>query len=228
MLSKTKFSFDIEKLVPLLSDVQWDSKNRCQLNYPTGNWLYDPYEIKDTWKGSLFEDILEQLSQEYPVGEARLIKLLPGSCYPSHTDVDDRLHINLVGNEQSYLIDLDTHSMYKTDKDNNVYHMDASHKHVAANFGSSDRIQLVIRIRLSRVQDEKFSRRTIKFHSVYESFRYDFDNTISQVISRYIKQKKIGFFDVVNDREIIIESDQEIFNDIVERIRVINKDFETI
>ena len=228
MLTKTRFAFDTQSILPLLDRVQWDAKNRCQLNTPTGNWLYDPYTIKSEWQGTVFQEILDQLAEDYPIGEARLIKLQPGTCYPSHTDVDDRLHINIVGNDQSYLIDLDHQTFYKTQSDNAVYYMDASNRHVAANFGSYDRIQLVIRVRLPRVYDQSFDLRTIKFIKVYDRFRYDFDNNISPIISNYIKQSKIGFFDVINDIEIKILTDQNVFEDVVAKIETINKDFEIV
>jgi hypothetical protein len=228
MLTKTNLSIDVDRLLPLLAKVNWDDKNRCQLNSPSGNWLYDPYYIKDIWKGTAFEELLDMLAKDYPIGEARLIKLAPGTCYPCHTDVDDRLHVNLIGNDQSYLIDLDEQIMYRTIADNHVYYMDASHRHVAANFGSYDRIQLVVRIRLATNNNPEFILKTIKFNSVYDRFRYDFDNTISQVISHKIKQKKIDFFDVKNNDEIVIKADVDTFNDIVNRIKQINEDFQIL
>ncbi len=227
MLSKTNFSFKASRLNSLLPKVVWDDKNRCQINYPLGNWLYDPYEIKEIWKGTALEELLNLVSTEYPIGEARLIRLTPGDCYLSHTDVDDRIHINLTGNDQSYLINLDNQTMYKTVPDDIVYYMDASHKHVAANFGSKDRIQLVIRIRLKRIDKPQFSTRIIKFKSFHETFRYDFDNNISNLISKKIKQGKIGFFDF-NTEELFIKSDEDSFKDILNHIESISKDFEIL
>ena len=189
MLTKTEFSFDINLLIPLLADVKWDDKQRCQLNSPTGNWLYDPYVIKDEWRNTAFEDLLKLISKQYMLGEARLIKLSPGTCYLAHTDIDDRIHINIIGNDQSYLIDLDTQKLFRTVADNSVYYMDASHRHVAANFGSYDRVQLVIRISLPRYENQEFSLRKIKFYNLHDRFRYDFDNNVSQIISNFIKRK---------------------------------------
>lgn len=227
MLTKTNLSVDVDKLLPLLANVEWDDKNRCQLNSPLGNWLYDLYEIKDAWKGTAFEELLVMLSKNYPIGEARLIKLPPGTCYRSHTDIDDRLHINIIGNDQSYLLDLDEQVMYRTVTDKCIYYMDASHRHVAANFGSYDRIQLVVRVRLEKNDDPNYSMRTIKFNNIYDKFRYDFDNTISQIISYQIKQKKIGFFDV-NNNEILIKTDKETLDDIVNKIKKIHQDLQVL
>jgi len=224
MLTKTNLYYNVNDLIPLLNNIKWDEKNRCQLNSPIGNWLYDPYIMKDLWKNTGFEELLNMLSNTYPIGEARLIKLQPGTCYRSHTDVDDRLHINIIGNDQSYLIDLDTQTLYKTISDNFVYYMDASHKHVAANFGSFDRIQLVVRVRLIKNTNINFKLKKIKFVKVYDKFRYDFDNEISPIISHKIKQKEIGFFDFVNG-EILIECEQHTLNDIIDKLKLINKDY---
>jgi hypothetical protein len=223
MLSKLDFQYDVSRLLPLLDTVVWDSKNRCDLNKPTGHWLYDPYVIVDRWKGTLFEDILESIPM--PIGEARLMRLARGTCYSSHADIDDRFHLNLVSNDQSYLIDLENHIMHQLHTDNNFYVMDAGRLHIAANFGSTDRIQLVIRKPLVRIDDPGFIRRKIKFINPVFNLRYIFDNHLSTLLNRAVKQQKVGFFNPFSDLEIEFVIDPYTLEQLLNKLISLNIEF---
>ena len=149
MLTKLDYRFPTEEIAKILdlgiidnllgSD---DSKSRSAINEPTGRFFYDPWKLKDEFKGTVVEKLIESLP--LPFGEARFVVLKPGSCYHSHADIDDRYHLNIQG-QYSYLIDLDTKTMFETVTDGIWYTMNTSPRHVAANFGSIPRIQLVIR-----------------------------------------------------------------------------------
>jgi hypothetical protein len=223
MLTELNFQYDVGKLLPLLNIVSWDSKNRCDLNQPTGHWLYDPYIIADKWKGTLFEDLLNSIP--VPIGEARLMKLTPGTCYASHADIDDRLHLNLVSNDQSYLIDLENHEMHQLHTDNKFYRMDAGRLHIAANFGSTDRIQLVIRIPLDRFNDDTFVERKITFTNPTFNLRYVLDNHISTFLNRAVKQKKVGFFNPLSDLEIQFLIDPTTLTQLTDKLKNLNIEF---
>jgi hypothetical protein len=223
MLTELNFQYDVDKLLPLLNAVSWDSKNRCDLNQPTGHWLYDPYIIADKWKGTLFEDLLNSIP--VPIGEARLMKLTPGTCYASHADIDDRLHLNLVSNDQSYLIDLENHEMHQLYTDNKFYHMDAGRLHIAANFGSTDRIQLVIRVPLDRFNNDTFVKRKITFTNPTFNLRYVLDNYISTFLNRAVKQKKVGFFNPLSDLEIQFLIDPTTLKELTDRLKNLNIEF---
>lgn len=154
MLAKLPYSFSISKIYQIVdSDLiqqmcgESDSKIRSAVNQPTGDFFYDPWVIKSNLKNTVFEELLGSLPCE--IGEARFAILKPGGCYQSHADIDDRYHLNLQG-EWSYLIDLDSQTMFKTVPDGYWYTMDTSPHHVAANFGSIPRIQLVVRHLLTR------------------------------------------------------------------------------
>ena len=153
-LRKLNRQYDINRLLPLLDQVEWDSHGRAAINEPTGHWLYDSYKIKDQWQGTEFE----RLAEEMPVvvSEIRLMKLEAGAVYRSHADIDDRVHLNLQSNEQCYLIDLDNQNMYPVVADNELYIMDGSYLHTAVNFGSTPRVQLVMRIPLERHRNSEF------------------------------------------------------------------------
>lgn len=144
MITKTEFSINLKLLETAIQSIQSIKliDGRLTLNEPTGRFFYDPWTIKEEFKDTVWEEVLNSLN--CPIGEARLINLEIGSCYSSHADIDDRWHLSLIG-ERSYLIDLDNEVMHQTNDIGIWYSMDASRRHTAANFGNSDRIQLVVR-----------------------------------------------------------------------------------
>jgi hypothetical protein len=150
--------------------------NRITLNTPTGNFFYDPWVIKDEYKGTLWEEILDTLP--YTIGEARVITLEPNQSYMAHADIDNRWHLNLSG-EHSYLIDLDSREMYKQHVDNHWRYMFADRIHTAGNYGSIARKQLVVREPLKHSQFTNLVH--VEITPAYEQndYRYQFDNIIS-------------------------------------------------
>jgi hypothetical protein len=115
---------------------------RTTINQPTGNFFYDPWVIKDEYKDTVWETLYNSL----PVtkGEARIIILDPNQCYQMHADIDDRYHLNILG-EECYLIDLVKKNMYPLYQDGIWYDMNAGLLHTATNFGRRARVQLVVR-----------------------------------------------------------------------------------
>lgn len=115
---------------------------KTSINQPTGDFFYDPWILKDEYKGTVWETLYNSL----PVvkGEARIIILDPGLCYQIHADIDDRYHLNILG-DNSYLINLVQEIMYPLSQDGIWYDMDASFLHTATNFGRKARVQLVVR-----------------------------------------------------------------------------------
>jgi hypothetical protein len=115
---------------------------KTTINQPTGDFFYDPWVLKDEYKGTVWETIYNSL----PVtrGEARIIILDPNQCYQIHADIDDRYHLNILG-DHSYLIDLVRDQMHLLSQDGIWYDMDASFLHTATNFGRKARVQLVVR-----------------------------------------------------------------------------------
>lgn len=111
------------------------------LNTPTGNFFYDPWELKPEFKNTVWEEIFNSLPGDK--GEARLIKLAPGTCYWAHADIDDRWHLSLI-NELSFLAELKSQKLHTTEL-GVWYEMNAGLLHSAVNFGEVDRVQLVVR-----------------------------------------------------------------------------------
>ena len=162
------------------------------LNQPTGDFFYDTWTIKDLYKDTIWQQVLDTMPMS--IGQARIINLAPGESYMAHADIDNRWHLNLTG-EQSYLIDLDEKVMYKCVRDNRWAYMDASRIHAATNYGSIPRLQLVVRepLRRSRQPVDLVS---ISMEPAYEQqdFRYKFDNRFSSFLNRANQKHKLADF----------------------------------
>jgi hypothetical protein len=163
--------------------------SRLALNQPTGKFFSDSWEIKPEFRGTVWEKILNKIDEAK--GEARLIKLSPGECYPSHADIDDRWHLSLTGNN-SFLIDLEKNIMYQTNVAGQWFLMNAGVRHTAANFGSEDRVQLVVRKLLPTPQITCPRTVSIKLKEVIIERRFVFDDIISPWLN---KAYKLGIVD---------------------------------
>jgi hypothetical protein len=161
---------------------------KTTINQPTGDFFYDPWIIKDEYKGTVWETLYNSL----PVvkGEARIIILDPNQCYQIHADIDDRYHLNILG-EECYLIDLIRDQMHKLEQDGIWYNMDASFLHTATNFGRRARVQLVVRQLLKK---NKLTEPTEVMLSTTianaDDARFIFDNTMSPWFN---EANKLGF-----------------------------------
>jgi hypothetical protein len=165
---------------------------KLAINKPTGRFFYDAWEIKDEFKDSALDNILKTLPE--PIGEARLINLLPGQCYQSHSDLDDRYHLNLSGDD-CFLIDIDSRSLHELVRDGHWYAMNAGPRHSAANFGQVCRTQLVVRKLLTL--NELVNPVKIKLTAVRlddNDARFFFDQSISVWLNQATKNGLITDF----------------------------------
>jgi hypothetical protein len=161
------------------------------LNEKTGDFFYDNWHIKDSFKETPWEEILNTLPSV--VGQARIIKLAPGESYMAHADIDNRWHLNLTG-EQAYLIDLDNKVMHECDTNGHWAYMDAGRIHAATNYGSIPRLQLVVRELLNRIQPVDPISITIEAAYEQHDFRYKFDKIFSPFLNRANQKHKLVDF----------------------------------
>ena len=168
--------------------------SKLTINQPTGNFFYDSWEIKEEFKGTVWETLLNTLPLD--IGEARIIVLGHGTTYMSHTDIDDRYHLSIKG-QYSFLINVDDEKMYPTVADGQWYEMNTGLRHVAANFGSYDRVQLVIRKLLNNPTLENCTTVTIK--PICENPRFEFDDLISPLLNKLNKQQLVNDFNILQD-----------------------------
>lgn len=202
MLDKTDFYYPIQKMVDYLPLIDWDNDGRASITVPTGHWLYEPYKLAVRFQGTPFAKFLDIIPFEY--GEVRLMKMSPGTCYRAHADIDDRLHINLTANEHCHLIDLNANRMYPIKSDGYVYKMDGSRIHTAVNFGSTDRVQLVLRVPLKMYDVEDGIYCSIKFIDPPHDLRYQLDQHISPLLNQYVKSGDLGYFNKDSDTIFIM------------------------
>jgi hypothetical protein len=190
MLTKTDYLVDPNLIQLACSD---DLRDRIIINEPSGNFFYDPWQLKQEFVGTIWEKLYNSL----PVvdkGEARIIVLSPADCYMTHADIDDRYHLNIQG-DHCYLIDLDHKQMHFLVDDGIWYEMDAGRRHTAANFGRIFRVQLVIRKLL--LAPKLTNPISIKLTPNIESMdhaRYIFDDTVSVWLNSANKNNFINNF----------------------------------
>lgn len=214
MLVKTKFSINVNLLEEAAKQIP-DDEFRVPLNVPTGNFFYDPWNLKQEFIGTVWEKIYNSLS--VPKGEARIIKLNGGEAYISHADIDDRYHLNISG-FKSYLIDLDNDVMHETIPDGIWYNMDAGRRHTAVNFGNRIRYQLVIRHLLTNTEIKNPIKVVIRSRCNIDKddARFIFDDRVSPWLNSANKLGIINNFSYVdniinfNISENVLESFKEI------------------
>jgi hypothetical protein len=192
MLTKTNYTIDRELVQEAGKSFSSDTM-KTAINQPTGNFFYDPWILKEEYKGTVWETLYNSLPVDK--GEARIIVLDPAKCYQTHADIDDRYHLNIQG-EECFLIDLIREQMYKLEQDGIWYEMDAGQHHTATNFGRLFRIQLVVRKLLKRNTIKNPLTVTIisKLDSIDDS-RFLFDNYVSPWLNSANKNSHISDFE---------------------------------
>jgi len=190
MIKETEYYIPIDVISNLSFDDFSNMKN--SINEPMGNFFYDPWKIKDEYKNTQWETVLNSLNCD--IGEARIIILEPGTCYLSHADIDDRWHLTLQAKE-SYLVNLDDDTMYPLKQDGNWYLMDTGKIHSAVNFSNQPRIQLVVRNLLKNNKLLNPVLVKIKLKTPNVRYRYIFDHDISPWLNRANKEKYISNFE---------------------------------
>lgn len=206
MLTKTEHRFD----APINLDSSF-SLLKTTVNQPTGNFFYDPWVIKPEFENTILDRVLAALPR--PVGEARLINLEPGTTYMAHADIDDRWHYT-IQSQEGYLIDLSNKQMFLLETDGYWYEMDAGRIHVAANFGSINRLQLVVRKLLINTPITSLVKVTISPNKELYDFRYRFDNVISPWLNSINKKGLMKDF-MIKENSVsfkVVESELNTLN----------------
>jgi hypothetical protein len=191
MLTKLDYTLSSEHLQEALYAIFYPGFEEV-LNEPTGTFFYDPWKLKNQYRGTIWQTVLESLPHD--IGEAKIRKLDSGQAYICHADIDDRYHLNISG-DHSYLVDLDREILHPTLADGVWYSMDAGWKHSAVNFGNRVRFQLVVRQLLK--QNTLADPETVTIVPViadHNEARYIFDSIISPWLNMANKNKWINNF----------------------------------
>jgi len=195
MLTALNYSVPTELLQSALNHLPSEDF-RFVINESTGNFFYDQWAIKSEFKDTVWDEILKTLP--YRLGEARIIVLDQKGCYSSHSDIDDRWHLN-IQSKRGYLINLDTDQMFDLKPDGIWYDMNAGYIHTAVNFGNRPRIQLVVRKLLTRSSRNDLINIEITTNLAdLEDSRYEFDNSISSFLNKANKENALDNFKYTN------------------------------
>jgi hypothetical protein len=187
MLTQTDYTVDSKLFQEACSSLPTGGM-KTTINQSTGDFFYDSWVLKDEYKGTVWQTLYDSLP--VPKGEARIIILDPNQCYQTHADIDDRYHLNILG-EQCYLIDLVTTQLHKLVQDGIWYDMDAGVLHTATNFGRRARVQLVVRQLLKRNKlTDPVSVALASTVANADDARFIFDNTMSTWLN---EANKLGF-----------------------------------
>lgn len=191
MIQQTDYKLSLDILQEASTQIP-NEDFRLSINTPTGNFFYDPWVLKEEFKGTVWEKVYNSLPVDK--GEARIINLQPATCYQSHADIDDRYHLNITG-ESCYLLDFDTNSLHKLVPNGFWYDMDAGKLHSASNFGRFCRTQLVVRklLKKNNLSNAVKVRITSTGLSLDDS-RFIFDQTASKWLNHANKNNIISEF----------------------------------
>lgn len=220
MISSTNYILDTDILQSAIRCIP-DIDFKLPLNEPTDDFFYSPWKIKTEFKNTVWEDVLDSLPELH--GEARLIKLDPGTCYYAHADIDDRWHLSLQA-EQAFLIDIHNEKMHKIDVDGRWYNFEATNIHSAANFGNIPRVQLVVRklLHKNKLHSPVYIKLTLK--KFRHDYRYLFDHAISPWLNKANKNSWLTDFKMDNDSVTFLIEGNQIDN----LSKIMPTDFELI
>ena len=187
-----------------LEQDQHDDMLKLDVNQPTGNFFYDPWQLKPQYTGTVLHTLLDQLGN---VGQAKIVSIPPGQCYLAHSDVEDRYHVTLQS-EHSYVMDISNQKTHPCRVDDCVYHMNTAQLHSVMNAGYVPRIQLVVRQLLTRHQLVDPVHILIEATQAHHNLRQQWDQSILVWCNLANKQGIMTNFDPM-DSEARVQFDME-------------------
>ena len=119
MLTELQHKFPIQPIVDQVLGLKLNKRH--DLNSPTGKFFNDPWQTNEEFVGTPLGDVLSVLPN---VGQARLLTLDSGESYTAHTDPDDRIHLPIITNEHSYLVDISNNKLYHIPADGRTWYME--------------------------------------------------------------------------------------------------------
>ena len=205
MLSKTNYKFPIQPILDQFETIPYFD-SRLTLNETDGNLLTGKYRVKAEYVGTPLGDVLEALGD---IGEARLLKLKSEEVYTAHCDPDDRYDLVITTNPHCYLIDIEKNVMHHLEPTGEVWKLDTSIRHTAANFGSRERVYLNVRERLPQ-----FNLPGVKFS--FSGGDFDWKQVLYEDIMKYlnikIKSGEVWGIEKVNDLELMLNATNDVID----------------
>ena len=108
---------------------------------PTIRSEFDFNRLCSVYRGTLFEEVYDMLTERYKIGRIRLMKLEPKTCLSWHYDTNiKRLHFPIKTQKQCYMV-IEDEVLHL--KENTWYKADTTKYHTVFNAGFESRIHLV-------------------------------------------------------------------------------------
>jgi hypothetical protein len=101
---------------------------------------FDYNRLCSVFKGTMFEEVYNMLSDRYRIGRIRLMSLNPKTCLTWHFDFSPRLHYPIKTTEQNFMVIEDEVKHLEQDK---WWRTDTTKYHTVFNGGFETRIHLV-------------------------------------------------------------------------------------
>lgn len=196
MLTSMPQSFSIEPIIEQVNNM--DYFKRLELNSPSGEFFNDPWKTKSEFKNTPLGNVLDSLGN---IGQARLLSLESAESYTAHTDPDDRLHLAIITNPYSYLIDLTDDTLYHIPVNGRLWYMDTGKMHVAANWGPRARIHLNIRVLLPKYVEGRTSIKIKVVDGDYDWKQLAY-NPLMAAINYQVKTGSVTGFRGINEKEV--------------------------
>jgi hypothetical protein len=214
MITLLPQKFSIQPIIDQVSNL--DTFKRLELSRPSGDFFSDPWETNTEYKNTPLGNVIDSLGQ---IGQARLLSLDSGESYTAHCDPDDRIHLAIITNPYSFLVDITNQRLYHLPADGHLWHMDTSRTHVASNWGSRNRIHLTVRKLLPKYRFDKKG-----LHLKILEGEYDWKQVaytpIMKIINQSIKQGTITGFKAINEKEVLVNTEfQDMFDLVFEKIK---------
>lgn len=175
---------------------------RLELNRAGGEFFNDPWITKDEYKDTPLGQVLSKIGQ---VGQARLLCLESGASYTAHCDPDDRIHLSIITNQYSFLVDVEDKRLYHLPADGKLWYMDTGKVHVAANWGPRTRIHLNVRILLPKYDSNRSGLHIKVIDGDYDWKQLAY-TPIMKLINSNIKNNFITGFKGINEKEVLINT----------------------
>jgi hypothetical protein len=215
MLSTLPQKFSIQPIVNQVLNLGYFGR-QLDLNTPTGKFFNDPWQTKLEFINTPIGEVLERLGN---IGQARLLVLDSAESYTAHADPDDRIQLAIITNPYSFLVDLSSNQLHHLPADGQLWYMDTSKIHVAANWGPRTRIHLNIRVLLPKFDSNQPGLKITVLEGGYD-WKQNAYMPIMSIINQCVKLNSVTGFESTNEKELYINTlTLEIFNSAFNSIR---------
>ena len=213
MLTMLPHNFFVQPILEQVNNLT--IPKRLDLNKPTGEFFNDPWETLPEFKNTPIGNLLDSLGN---IGQARLLCLESAESYTAHADPDDRMHLAIVTNPYSFLVDVSDNHLYHLPVDGQLWHMDTGKIHVAANWGSRTRIHLNIRVLLPKFDSSQSGVRIKVLDGDYDWKQMAY-TPIMSLINKSIKDKSVFGFKGISEKEVLINTENlQMFDSLLNQI----------